>query len=148
MGSSWPLWWYIVIMYMKMNSKSVWLIWLLITASIFLIGLWLLDFSNMAFSSNVNAYMILIASACMIVAWICIRRKHLTLKNRCFILNTVIGGACLYLLLFVVLNIADSSLIRRLLCIIPPFCGIMFAITAKRDLKKYYHNNSVDSEQK
>lgn len=131
-----------------MNSKTIWRIWLLIAVTIFLIGLWQLDFSGMSFYANTNAYIIILASACMMAAWAFIRRNHLTLKSRYFILNVLIGASCLYFLLFVVLNIPDSSLTKRLLGIIPPFCWMMFALTMKKDLKKYHQNNPTDSEKK
>ena len=139
---------YMLLLDIMVNSKTIWLILLLLAAGIFLIGLWLLDFSDLSFSSNANAYISILASTCMMAVWAFIRRRQLTLKNRYFILNVLIGASCLYFLLFVVLNITDSSLTRRLLGIIPPFCGIMFAVTAKRDLKKFYQNNPADSEQK
>lgn len=131
-----------------MNSKTIRRIWLLIAATIFLIGLWQLDFSDLSFYANTNAYIIMLASACMMAAWAFIRRNHLTLKSRYFILNVLIGASCLYFLLFVVLNITDTSLTRRFLRIIPPFCWMMFALTMKKDLKKYHQNNPIDSEKK
>lgn len=64
------------------------------------------------------------------------RKNGLTMNKRLIILNVVMLIAFARIIVVVVSFGRDSENLIQLLKIVPPFCLFMFALTAKKDIKR------------
>ncbi len=108
----------------------------LVAISVLIIGLSLLNFKNLNFHENINAYIVILSSLVMFGFLIFLNRNSYNVNTKLMILNIVMGIGILYFILEVLFNISNSSDLARYLKIIPAFATVMFSITSKKHIKK------------
>lgn len=108
---------------------------LLVTFTILIIGLSIINWNDLTFNNNKNAYVVICAAFISIVFILFFRDKINNNKRRSIIFYSVITLSIVYIFLEVILNLSSSNNLIRVLKIVPAISLFALGFMGLKQLK-------------